>query len=65
MTRQSGSGSGPGNWRRRMTGPVGCLAWLIALLFVLLVLSLLFGGFQNGTKVGLQYQLRSSVMKVL
>jgi hypothetical protein len=43
--RQEGS-------RQRLSRPVGCLLWLIALLVVLLVLSLLFGGFQQGTKVG-------------
>jgi hypothetical protein len=38
--------------RRRLSRPVGCLLWLVALLVLLLVLSLLFGGFQKGTKVG-------------
>jgi hypothetical protein len=46
---------GPWNWqwrrrkRRRLTG---CLLWLVTLLFVLLVLSLLFGGFEKGTRTG-------------
>jgi hypothetical protein len=46
---------GPWNWqwrhrrRRRLTG---CLLWLITLLFALLVLSLLFGGFHKGTRTG-------------
>jgi hypothetical protein len=44
---------GGGGPRRRMSRPVGCLVWLIALLVLLIVLSLLFGGFQRGTKVGL------------
>ncbi len=35
--------------RRRRTG---CLLWLIALLILLVVLSVLFGGFQNGAKAG-------------
>ena len=48
--------AGPWQWqwrrqhRRRRT--VGCLLWLLTLLAVLLVLSLLFGGFQRGTKTG-------------
>lgn len=29
----------------------GCLLWLLGLLIVLVILSLLFGGFQKGTKV--------------
>ncbi len=28
----------------------GCLLWIIAIILVLIVLSLLFGGFQMGTK---------------
>jgi hypothetical protein len=38
--------------RPRLSRPVGCLLWIVALLVLLLVMSLLFGGFQNGTKVG-------------
>lgn len=38
--------------RRRLSRPVGCLLWVVALLVLLLVLSALFGGFRNGTKVG-------------
>jgi type IV secretory pathway TrbL component len=43
-------------WYRRREGrrrprPIGCLIWLIALVVVLIVLSLLFGGFTKGTKV--------------
>jgi ABC-type transporter Mla maintaining outer membrane lipid asymmetry permease subunit MlaE len=30
---------------------VGCLIWLIALIVILIVVSLLFGGFTKGTKV--------------
>ncbi len=37
---------------RRFSGPVGCLVWVLALLLILLLLSLLFGGFQKGQKVG-------------
>ncbi len=41
-----------GGRRRRFSRPVGCLAWLIALIVLLLLLSALFGGFQKGAKVG-------------
>lgn len=44
-----GRGGGP---RRRMGRLTGCLVWILALLVILLVLSILFGGFQRGTKVG-------------
>lgn len=46
---------GPWQWpwrRRRNRRIMGCLLWLLTLLLVLLVLSILFGGFQRGTKVG-------------
>lgn len=36
---------------RRVPRLVGCLIWFIALVVVLIVLSLLFGGFTKGTKV--------------
>jgi ABC-type transporter Mla maintaining outer membrane lipid asymmetry permease subunit MlaE len=36
---------------RRMPRLVGCLIWLIALIVILTVVSLLFGGFTKGTKV--------------
>jgi hypothetical protein len=53
MARGSGGrsfqGEGP---RRRMSRPVGCLVWIVALIVILVVLSLMFGGFQKGTKVG-------------
>jgi hypothetical protein len=35
--------------RRRVTG---CLLWIVGLLVVLIILSLLFGGFQMGSKAG-------------
>ena len=35
--------------RRRLTG---CLLWIVALIVVLIILSLMFGGFQMGTKAG-------------
>jgi hypothetical protein len=37
---------------RRFSRPVGCLFWVLAFLVLLLLLSLLFGGFQKGQKVG-------------
>jgi hypothetical protein len=40
---------GSGRPRRRLTG---CLLWVAAIIVVLVILSLLFGGFQKGTKVG-------------
>jgi hypothetical protein len=40
---------GPGRRRGRLTG---CLLWLIGLIVILIILALLFGGFQKGTKVG-------------
>ena len=36
---------------RRTPRLVGCLIWLIAVLVILIVKSLLFGGFTKGTKV--------------
>ncbi|HEY2639349.1 MAG TPA: hypothetical protein VGI66_05640, partial [Streptosporangiaceae bacterium] len=44
MARSSGG--------RRMGRLGGCLVMLLALLVILLVLSILFGGFQRGTKAG-------------
>jgi len=41
-------GSRPRRPRGRLTG---CLLWLLGLIIVLVVLSLLFGGFQKGSKV--------------
>jgi hypothetical protein len=42
-------GNGPRRPRSRLTG---CLLWILGLIIVLIILSLLFGGFQKGTKVG-------------
>jgi hypothetical protein len=42
-------GNGPRRPRSRLTG---CLLWFLGLIIVLVILSLLFGGFQKGTKVG-------------
>lgn len=35
--------------RRRLTG---CLLWIVGLIAVLIILSLMFGGFRMGTKAG-------------
>ncbi|MGH3404090.1 MAG: hypothetical protein ACRDRJ_16545 [Streptosporangiaceae bacterium] len=47
---------GPWQWpwrrRRRNRRIMGCFLWVLTLLLVLLVLSILFGGFQRGSKVG-------------
>jgi hypothetical protein len=41
-------------WRRqhRRRRVIGCMLWLVTLAVVLLVLSLLFGGFERGHKTG-------------
>jgi hypothetical protein len=51
--------AGNGGWRgreRRRWRPrnraVGCLLWIVAALVILLLLSVLFGGFQTGKKAG-------------
>jgi heme A synthase len=36
---------------RRRPRLVGCLIWLIAVILILIVVALLFGGFRKGTKV--------------
>ena len=51
MARRMGGGRGGAGWARPR-GPVGCVVWILALLVILLLLSLIFGGFQKGTKVG-------------
>jgi heme A synthase len=38
---------------RRVSRPVGCLLWVVGFVIFLLVLSLMFGGFQQGKKAGL------------
>lgn len=35
---------------RRRSRAFGCLLWLIALIVILIIAALLFGGFQKGTK---------------
>jgi ABC-type Fe3+ transport system permease subunit len=51
-----GMGGGPWQWRWRRRSrrrrALGCLLWVVTLLFVLLVLSVLFGGFQRGARTG-------------
>jgi hypothetical protein len=47
-----GIGGRAGRPRRKMGRLSGCLIWVLALLVILLVLSILFSGFQRGTKVG-------------
>jgi hypothetical protein len=42
-------GRGRGGQRSRARG---CLLWLLLVIVVLIVLSLMFGGFQKGTKSG-------------
>jgi hypothetical protein len=39
------------SWRPR-SRPAGCLLWILGLIVVLVILSLMFGGFQKGTKAG-------------
>jgi len=45
--RRQARSAGPWPPRRRLAG---CLLWIIGLIVVLIILSLLFGGFQKGTK---------------
>jgi flagellar basal body-associated protein FliL len=59
MARRSGGwwragGEARGPRRRAM----GCLIWMLVLVVVLLVLALMFGGFQKGSKVGDGHQAR-------
>lgn len=43
--------AGPGGTGRpRRSRVIGCLMWLIAVIILLIVASLIFGGFQKGTK---------------
>jgi len=39
--------------RRPRIRPAGCLLWILVLVALLIVLSLLFGGFRKGTKAGM------------
>jgi hypothetical protein len=46
--RRSGYGARRRRWPRSRAA--GCLLWVALLIMLLIVLSLLFGGFQKGTK---------------
>ena len=39
--------------RRSRSRLAGCLLWILALIALLIILSLLFGGFRKGTKTGM------------
>ena len=39
--------------RRPRTRLAGCLLWILALVVLLIILSVLFGGFRKGTKAGM------------
>jgi hypothetical protein len=39
-----------GTGRPRRNRAIGCLLWLIAAIVILIIVSLVFGGFQKGTK---------------
>ena len=43
----------PRRVRRRRLGRAGCLLWIVAAIAILLLLSLVFGGFRLGSKQGL------------
>ena len=45
-------------WPRSRAG--GCLLWIVLLIVILIVFSLLFGGFQKGTKVSLGADARAA-----
>jgi hypothetical protein len=49
LSGRGGGGPGPRRRRSRLTG---CLMWVLLLVIGLVVASLLFGGFQKGTKAG-------------
>ena len=55
------SGRSPQENRRRMSGPVGCLLWLVLLLVILVVAAVLFGGYQTGTKASSSSQSPAAV----
>jgi hypothetical protein len=37
--------------RRRVSRLTGCLLWILGIILILVLLSLMFGGFQKGTRV--------------
>ena len=41
-----------GERQRSRSRLAGCLIWILALIALLIIASLLFGGFRKGTKVG-------------
>jgi hypothetical protein len=47
---RGGANPGPSRRRARLTG---CLMWVLLLIIGLVVASLMFGGFQKGTKAGI------------
>jgi hypothetical protein len=52
-------------WRRRWprSRAAGCLLWIVLLVVLLIILSVMFGGFQKGTKVnGLGYAQTHSLI---
>lgn len=50
MYRSRGPGGPRRRWPRSRAG--GCLLWILLLIVILVVLSLMFGGFQKGTRSG-------------
>ena len=46
--RREPHGGGRRRWPRSRAG--GCLLWILLLIVVLVILSVMFGGFQKGTK---------------
>jgi hypothetical protein len=46
--RREGYGGRRRRWPRSRAG--GCLLWIVLLIVILIVLSVLFGGFQKGTR---------------
>ena len=51
----------PGRVRRRRFGRAGCLLWILAVILIVLLLSVVFGGFRLGTKSGLDVTGTSTV----
>jgi hypothetical protein len=52
VSRRSDQGSAGGRRRRwPRSRAAGCLLWVVLLIAALIVLSVLFGGFQQGTQV--------------
>jgi hypothetical protein len=51
LRRLTGTGGSETRPRGRRTRLGGCLLWILGLIIVVIILSLMFGGFQKGTKV--------------